>query len=63
MEHEISTKDEAANIGDVLLAADAYYWITAPPEEVKKYLSDNLNMKEYELKKQKLLCEIQKKLK
>ena len=63
MEHEISTKDEAANIGDALLAADAYYWITAPPEEVKKYLSDNLNMKEYELKKQKLLCKIQKKLK
>jgi hypothetical protein len=41
----------------------AAYWITAPPEEVKKYLSENTNIKEYELKKQKLLCEIQKKLK
>ena len=41
----------------------ADYWITAPPEEVKKYLSENLDMKKYEHKKQKLLCEIQKKLK
>mgnify|MGYP006921347931 CR=1 FL=1 len=41
----------------------AHYWLTAPPEEVKNYLSDNLDMKEYKFKKQKLLCEIQKKLK
>jgi len=60
---KLSTEQETPPIANVLLAADADYWITAPPEEVKKYLSDNLNMKEYELKKQKLLCEIQKKLK
>ena len=47
-------------IFDAMKKAD--YWLTAPPGEVKKYLSDNLDVKEYELKKQKLLCEIQKKL-
>jgi len=46
-----------------LLADDADYWLTASPEEVKKYLSENTDMKEYELKKQKLLCKIQEKLK
>lgn len=39
------------------------YWLNAPGEEVKKYLSENVDVNEYELKKRKLLCEIQKRLK
>lgn len=63
----MSTEDKLKNvsptIGNTVLAADADYWLTASTEEVKKYLLENTDMKEYEFKKQQLLCKIQEKLK
>jgi plasmid replication initiation protein len=42
-----------------VLAADVDYWITATPEEVRKFLRENTNIKDYEQKKKQLLCEIE----
>ena len=50
------TPTDANNV----LAADADYWITATPEEVRKFLRENTNIKDYEQKKKQLLCEIEK---
>ena len=56
-------KNENANGTKPVLAADADYWLTAPKEEVKKFIEENTDIEEYEIKKKEILCKIQNKAK
>ena len=55
-------KKDNTNDRNNLLEADADYWLNAPQQEVRKYLSENTDIEKYEIKKQVLLLRIQEKL-